>query len=33
MGSGFDEAVYWISRLQLQLQSLEINVFQTMQPD
>jgi hypothetical protein len=33
MGSGLGEAVYLISRLQLQLQSLRNNVLQAMQPD
>jgi hypothetical protein len=33
MGSGLDEAVYWIYLLQLQLQSFRNNVFHTMQPD
>jgi hypothetical protein len=32
-GSGLDEAVYWITRLQLKLQSLRNNVFQTMWPN
>jgi hypothetical protein len=33
MGSGLGEAVYWITRLQLQLQSLINHVFQMMRPD
>jgi hypothetical protein len=33
MGSGLGEAVYWISRSQLQLQSLRNHVFQMMRPD
>jgi hypothetical protein len=33
MGCELGEAVYWITRLQLQLQSLRNNVFQMMRPD
>jgi hypothetical protein len=33
MGSEIDEAICWISNLQLQLQLLKINVFHTLQPD
>jgi hypothetical protein len=33
MGCGLHEAVYWIIRLQLQMQLLRNNVFQTMRPD
>jgi hypothetical protein len=33
IGSGLGEAVYWITRLQLQLQSLWNHVFQAMRPD
>jgi hypothetical protein len=33
MCSGLNDAVYWITRLQLQLQSLWNNIFQTMRPN